>query len=318
MEQDRPQPYKVDEKTYRTQTIERDGERRVRFRHDFLRLDMSNFDLLLKREKETVRYSEKMGKGRARPHYDEHKADSNFYKALVVGGGWRPAELGPVTDLELVPEQWRSLYTQLPGEKDPTFRPGWNELNRDRMLRFTPERMKNAVDAFLACKAEYVPDDGDDISFMFEEGGLMRFNLLVGDPDAPAFVVPTTMRRPESQRRTAFRTNFAYSVDHTQAEGGKTETVMNYSAGTTFFAEHFATIADDPQCSEVLFEQQRVSDEPRAISAVSNDDVPHVPDVRIIPYNDSLRGTLIQTLNPIYQVELASAVVLQYSQTDRE
>lgn len=315
----RPKPYRVDAPINKVQTIEIDGDIRYLFRHDFAALNSSNLEALLQREKDTVRVKEKMTKGRTRDRFDEFKADSQFYKVLIQSGGWRPFEMPPFDDEKFIPAEHRALYSQ---NGSNVWEPGWYELTREQMGGFVPERMKNAVDNFLQCKGEYVATS-TGIAFMYEAGGLMRVRLNIGDPDDPAYKLLLDLRRPDSQRRSNFRQEFAYSIEETKGEGGKIETRINLEQGIKIFDEFFATCVDDPNHSLVVFEDRRSREErglpPRPISAVPSavEEEPE-EEFAVRPYEDSMRGQFITQFNPMFKVEVAAAMVTSFSKTDRE
>lgn len=316
----RPRPYLVDAPVHKTQTVEMDGDIKYIFRHDFAALNAGNIEALLQREKDTTRVKEKLAKGKTRDRYDEHKADSQFYKVLIQSGGWRPASLMPYESDEFIPGEHRGLYAK--NELTNIWEPGWYELTREDMGRFLVERQKNAVDNFLQCKGEYVPT-ATGIAFMYEAGGLMRVRLLVGDPEAPGYKLLFDLRRPDSTRRSNFRQEFAYIIDDTKAEGGKSETKINLEQGIKIFDEFFATCIDDDAHSQVVFTDKRTREErglePVAVSAVPPAEGEVEEEEFVVrPYEDALRSQFLAQFNPMYKVEVAAAMITSFSKTDRE
>lgn len=314
-----PRPYQVDDPIMAVQTPDSIGGNRIVTRHVLAALTRDNFDLLVKREKDTKRVTERVGKDGRRHHSNETEADAVLYRALMEsagkGGGWRPGGLTPVADLEMVEPSHRELFMENTesGMWEPTH---WFEIPVGRMLTLNTERQAAAMQRALMCKAEHAPDELD-ISFMFEEAGVMRMRFLIGDPEEPAYRLLMNIRRPESQRRAKFRDSFAYSIDRTKAEGGKSEMRIDLHQGVGFFDEHFGTILEDPAYSQVTMRAPtRVSDEPTPISAVpvegEDEFVPRVP------YTDSMRGQFLKHFNPYFRVEIASTTVLAFNNTDRD
>lgn len=314
-------PYRIDAKLHAVQTVEYDGENGYLFRHDFLRLDASNFQLLLQHENDTVRRTERLAKGKQRSRFDKSAADKNLYIALVQSGGWRPADLVPYKDGDLIPHEFRGLYQF--NEETQQYEPGWNELTREQMLEFTPERMSAAVDNYLQCKGEYL-GGGSGIDFMFEKGGLMRIRLNIGDPDDPSYKVLLDTRRPESVRRNKFRRDFVYSVEHTKGENAPVEVVMDLQQGVSIFDEHFASVVNDPQHSQVMFNGTAHG---KVEAAIAAGEIPEQPpsivdntngEPNLTPYHDALRNDFLALLNPMFKVEIAAAMMQAFTHTDRE
>lgn len=317
-------PYVVDAPTFKAHTVEKNGDDRFLFQHELLALTAKNFPLLIKKEKETVRVSETISKGRVRPKFEEYKADSNLYKELTQAGGWRPYGLESYKDETLIPKGLRNLYSL--DEKTGEYVPGWNELTRADCLRFTPEKMKNAIDKALACKGEIV-SVGDGIDFMFEQAGTMQVRLLIGDPEKPSYRLLFEMRRPESQRRSQFRDSFAYGVEDRQGDLPKVETVINLRAGAKFFAEHFVTVVnDDTDHNPVVFVDKRTvletiadGETPKPVSAVEVKDESVLETViGVFEYSDDKKQEFLQSFNPEFQVEVAAAVIHHFNKKDQD
>lgn len=308
-------PYVVNQQTYKVMVHESNGDNRYVVMHEFKRLDAGNSDLLVKKEKATIRVRQNVGRGRAKARFDETKADAALYKELIVAGGWRPADLEPVKNEDLISEENRSLYTF--NEDTGEWVPGWNEISRSKCLEITPEKMKFAIDTYLECRAE-VLSVGSGIDFMFEQGGTMRVSLKIGDPDSPSYTLLLEIRRPESGRRNSFKDSFVSSIEDTRGEMAKIETTINLRSGIAFFQEHLATVLEEDEFNPVVFRDDRTvaatvadGDTPTAHSAV--EDLP-----ALTPYTDQKRGDFLKLMNPMFQVEVAAAVVAHFNKTDRE
>jgi hypothetical protein len=297
-------PYLVDAPIHKVQTVEWDGDVGYLFRHDFTPLNASNLALLLQHENDTVRVTEQVAKGQFRSKSRSEPADANLYRALIQSGGWRPAELESYRDEESIPPAARGLYAF--DENSKTWEPGWNELTKDQMAMFTAERMSHAVANLLRCRGEYMPSKGG-IDFMFEQGGLMRVRLDIGDYDEPAYQVLLEARRPESKQRTRFRENFAFAVDHRPETGkkndfGKTSTVIDLEQAVKMFDGQFTGIGTGPEYSQVVF-----------LVPPANGGEPTVA-----PYSDERRSDFLSLINPMFKVEVAAAMVQAFAVTDRE
>jgi hypothetical protein len=321
-ETNRPRPYKVDNPIHKVQTLDEDGDQKYIFRHDFARLDSSNVDLYVKREKDTVRVTEKIGKGRTRPRYHTDDADKEFYRALITGGGYRPYGLDPQRDEGLIAPSAREFYSF--NDDTQLWEPGWKELGKDFFYQLTPEKMGEAIDAWFLCRGRKISQG--TLDFMLEKGGIIPIEFLIGDPDQPAYKLRFDIRRPANKKRTQFREDFAYPVDNSKGDVGKVEMNIDVAQGIRFFDEYFATCPDDPKFGEILFtdyreigegENQR---EPRAISAVPSLDKEESlgADLPVRPYSEELRSDMLQYLLPPYKVEMAAAVVQAFSKTSQE
>lgn len=300
----RPRSYRVDAPVHKVQTLEIDGEIRYLFRHDFTRLDSSNFSLLTQHENDTMRVTEQIAKGQFRQKNRSLPADGNLYKALIQSGGWRPADLESVRDEESIPTSAREIYTR-DGEKG-VWEPGWFELTKEQMSEFVVERQSNAIARMLQANAEYVGAKPGDISFMFEKSGVMRIRLNIGDPEEPAYKLLLEMRRPDSKRRTRFREDFVYNVDHQGKPGkkndfGKTETRIDLEQGYSIFKEFFARPIDDSEHSLIVFGEEL-----------------NAPAVAVRPYTEEDKDNILSMLSPNYMVEVAAAMTAAFSKTDRE
>lgn len=311
-----PRPYRIDNLIHKVETLDTNGDDKYLFRHDFKRLDATNVSLLLEREKNTKRVTEKMTKGRTRNKVNQDDADKTFYSALVTGGGWMPHGLVSYQDKGLIPPSMAKFYTV---DGEGVWQPTWVELDKETMMGLTPEKMGEAIDSWLQCKGKGV--SSGTIDFMFEKGGLMRIGLGIGDFDNPAYKLLLEVRRPDSKRRTRFKEDFAYAVDHSKGgELGKVETIIDLRQGISFFDEYFATIVDDPAYSQVLFEDKRAISEgrdPKPISAVPVENEPE-PEIQVRPYSDDLRTEFITLFNPSFKVEVAAAAIQVFSKTDQE
>jgi hypothetical protein len=302
----RPQPYRVDSPVNRIQTIDADGDTKYLFRHDFLRLDASNVSILLDREKNTKRVTEKMTKGRSRFKLSAEDADKAFYCALVTGGGWRPYGLEPYTDKGLIPPSMIDFYAE--NVPEGRWEPTWKELDKPTMCSLTPEKMTEAIDRWLLSKGK--SEAIGSIDFMFEKGGIMNISLAIGDFDSPAYKLMFQMRRPDSKRRNRFKEDFAYGVDHSKGELGKTEMVIDLRQGISFFDEYFSTVSDLPDYSQVIFEDKR------NVAVGETED----PNRKLLfrPYTDELRSDFLALFNPHFKVEIAAATVQAFARTDQE
>lgn len=313
----RPKPYQIDRLIHRVQTLDMDGDSKFLFRHDFARLDSSNVGILLDREKATKRITEKLGKGRTRARLRNDDADQAFYRALITGGGWRPFDLPEVQDEGLIPTEHRLLYKE--ASADGIWRPGWMELDKETMIRFTSERMSEAIDRWLMAKGSTIATGG--IDFMFEQGGIMKLALAIGDFDTPAYKLLFDFRRPENKRRTRFKDDFAFAIDHSKGEMGKIETVIDLKQGISFFDEYFGSCPDDEAYSQIVFEDKRdfseQGREPEPVSAVPVEGEPE-KKFSVRPYSEELRTDVIKYLNPHFKVELAAAAIQSFSKTDQE
>lgn len=309
----RPNPYRVDAPLKKVQSIEYDGDNPYLIRHDFTRLDASNFALLKQHENDVVRVTEQIAKGQFRSKNRSEPADANLYKALITGGGWRSALWEPCRDEESIPAAARSIYTF--DEEANVWKPGWFELTREEMVGFTQERQSHAIDNMTRCAGEYIATSSSDLGFMFEKSGLMRVLLLVGERDSPAYKLLFDFRRPDDKRRTKFREGFAFGIEHKPQPGkkndyGRTETKIEIEAAVSFFDEYFAAPVDDPEHSLIVFEKPAASAELEASPAHQ------VFDVR--PYQEDDRATFLSLFDPNYKMEAAAAVVGAFSKTDRE
>lgn len=311
-------PYVIDQPTNKVVTIEKNGDTRFLFMHEFKQLNSTNFPLLVKKEKDTVRFSQTIARGKRRPRFDETKADTALYKEIIVGGGWRPYGLEPVKSMDMVLPANRSFYKEDPNTG--TFMPSWQEVARAKCMELTPEKMKRAIDNYLQCSGEVV-SVGEGIEFMFEQGGTMLVKLKIGDPDEPSYQFLIEMRRPDSQRRSNFKDSFAYAVEDTTGEQAKVETVINLRSGATFFSEHFSSLPETENgYNPVMFLDERTvaesvqdGDVPAQRSAVEGNTMEGLK-----PYTDELKSYFMQNMNPMHQVEIAAAVVSHFSKTDQD
>lgn len=317
----RPRPYRVDAPIHKIQTLDEDGDDKYLFRHDFTRLDGNNVGLLLKREKDTKRITEKMTKGRTRAKLRSADADKEFYSALITGGGWRPYGLDPKNDEKLIQPSMHEFYSL--NQETSLWEPGWKEMSREEMLILTSEKMSEAIERWLLCRGKKLSSGG--IDFMFEKGGIMKISLLLGDSDDPAYKLLFELRRPDSKRRTRFKEDFAYAIDHSKGgELGKIETVIDLQQGISFFDEYFATCPNgDPAYSQIVFEDKREFSEggrePQPVSAVPPESGDQQDaELAVRPYSDDLREDLVTHLNPNFKVELAAAAIQSFSKTDQE
>lgn len=300
-EAQRPNPYKIDQKVHKVQSIELDGKERYLIRHDFTRLDSSNIILLTKREKAISRTIEHMGKGRSRRRSNADEAQRSFYCDTILGGGWRPADLIPHRDKEAIEPAHLPLYKE--DAETGIWEPGWFELTQDQMKQFTVERMSNAIENYLRCKGTYIGTG--NIDFMYEKGGQMLISLAIGDFDEPAYKVLFEMRRPESKRRHKFREDFAYQIDETKGDMGKTTIKTDITLGVSVFDEHFLGVKDDPAHSLVVFSKPSALEHPEE-------------ETEVIPYSDEKKPEVISLLNPSFKVEVSAAMIIAFSQTDQE
>lgn len=317
----RPKPYKVDNLIHKVQTFDEDGDDKYIFRHDFKRLDATNVHLLAKREKDTVRVTEKMGKGRSRGRFHSEDADREFYRAFVLGGGYRPHGLDSLTDKGLISPSTEEFYSYK--ETTQLWEPGWKELPKDFFWQLTPEKMGEALDAWFLCKGRKIKTG--NLDFMLERGGIIPIELSIGDPDHPAYKLLFEMRRPASKRRTQFREDFAYSVDESKGDVGKVELNIDIMQGVRFFDEYFATCPNNEQYSEVLFTDYRDAGEgenqrvPRPVSAIPEESKQDTDaNLPVRSYTDEMRDDMIQYLNPNYKVEVAAATIQAFSRTSQE
>jgi len=300
----------VDAPVQKVQTLEYDADIPYIFRHDFTRLDESNFPLLLQHENDTMRVTEQIAKGQFRSKNRSLPADGNLYKALITGGGWRPAELGGVRieefrDEESIPDTVREIYSL--DEISNVWKPGWFPLPKEQMIEFVVERQSNAIANLLRGNGEYIATASAGIAFMFEKSGEMRIRLNVGDPDEPAYKLLMSMRRPDSKRRTRFREDFAFGIDHQPKPGkksdfGKTEIKVDIEQGVSIFKEHFIRPLDDPEHSLVVFGEELNADQPSGVR----------------PYVEADKDSFLSLFSPNYMVEISAALVAAFSKTDRE
>lgn len=316
----RPRPYQVDRAIHKVQTLDEDGDDKYLFRHDFARLDATNVGLLLEREKETKRITEKLGKGRSRGRLRSEKADRDFYTALITGGGWRPFGLEPKAEEGLIEPSMKQYYSL--NSDTNLWEPGWIELDKATMQGLTIEKMSEAIERWLMCKGKKVKSGS--IDFMFEKAGIMKIGLLIGDPDEPAYKLLFEMRRPDDKRRTKFKDDFAYAIDHSKGgEMGKVETIIDLRQGIGFFDEYLSSCPEDEEYSQIVFQDKRdfgeQGREPKQISAVPVEGEEAAVDELVVrPYSEEIRGDLINYLNPHFKVEVAAAVISSFSKTDQE
>ncbi len=299
----RPASYRVDAPLRKVQSVEVDGENRYLFRHDFTRLDSSNFQLLKQHENDTMRESVQVAKGQFRRKTRSIPADSNLYKAIIQGGGWRPAGLEPVRDKDSIPSGAISLYSL--NETTSMWEPGWADLNKEQMSNFVGERQSNAIQNLFDCVGEYV-SSGMGIEFMYEKSGIMKVRLSIPDTEEPAYRLLMEMRRPESKRRLRFKEDFAYNVDHQPKPGkkddlGKTETRIDIEQGVDIFREFFSAPIDDPEHSLIVFGEEL-----------------NFEKCPVRPYTEEDKELFLTTFDPNYMVEIAAAMVGSFSKTDRE
>jgi hypothetical protein len=210
------------------------------------------------------------------------------------------------------------------------------------MCEFDVERMESAIERWFLCKGEIVASGRGfkDVSFIFDKGGVITVRLMIGDPEAPAYRLKLLFRRPEQQRRSGFRDEFAYNVDHTKGEQGKIETVINLKQGVGFTDEHFLGISTEPDTkldgtivyySEVVFSDTRSVEErvaageaPRPVSAVEADETigggtqEQPEDVSFIPYTEALRSRFLQSFHPMYKVEAAATAISSFKSISRD
>jgi hypothetical protein len=340
----RPRPYLVNPATAKVQTLELDGDqRKLLFDHNLSCLNSSNFQLLLEKEKATKRVTEKMTKNRLRRHEPSSKPDAELYKTLIVSGAFRPYGLTETYDEETtIPTRFRPFFE---ANGDGKFHVRPLPVERERMLGFSEERQKNALERYLECKGEVVSiaRDETDISFMFDDGGIMAVRLLIGDPESPAYRLKLLFHRPESTRRTNFKDDFAYGVEYTKGGLGKIETIIDLRQGYSFFQEHFTGISTEPdeqadgtiiEYSEVVFRDTRsletrlaAGQAPRPVSAVDDGEagenaVAESEDtenqVEYVSYCDALRSQFLAEFNPMYGIEAAAAVVQSFGRTERD
>jgi hypothetical protein len=337
----KPRPYWVDQPTTKVQTLEADGDREVVFLHTFAALNAGNQQLIIQREKDTKRVTEKMTKGRVRPRLPkESEANHLFYSALIQGGGFRPKSLpAAVVDKGLIPSEAVQLYKQ---NGDGQWHADFFPLTAEQMKNFSVEYMESAIEQWFKVKGESVASSNSltDISFMFEQGGVIAVRLLIGDPENPAYRLKLLFRRPEQTRRSSFRDDFAYGIEHTKGEVGKLETVINLGQGISFCDEHFLGISTEPDTkpdgtivhySDVVFTDTRSLDErlaageaPRNITAVdptpaaTEEAVAEPEELAFQPYTEGLRLRFLQSFHPMYKVEAAATVISAFKRADRD
>lgn len=298
-------PYRVDAPVHKVQTVEYDGDLAYLFRHDFTRLDTSNYRLLLQHENDTLRVTEQIAKGQFRSKNRSLPADGNLYKAIITGGGWRPAEFEEVRDKELIPDAAQDIYTL--DEETGVYKPGWYSLDKATMSEFVVERQSHAIFNLLRSNGEYIAAKTGGISFMFEKAGEMRVCLNIGDPDEPAYKLLFAMRRPDSKRRTRFREDFAFGVDHqadpkNKKDLGKTEIRVDIEQGVSIFKEYFIHPIDDPEYNSIVFGNELSSDSPSGVR----------------PYTEEDMDLFLSLFSPSHMVEASAALVSSFSKTDRE
>ena len=311
----KPAAYRVDSEIIKVQTLDDDGDNKYLFRHDFARLDSTNLDLLHKREKDTKRFTERMTKGRTRSRFRSDDADVTFYRSLIRGGGWRPHGITAKDNEDLIEPSMKAYYKQ---DENGIWQPTWMELDVATMLKLTPEKMSEAIERWFMCRGKKLASEQGNIDFMFEQGGTMDIEFLIGDFEQPAYRPAFRMRRPDSKRRTKFKEDFAYSIEQIKGDMGKIETVIDLRQAIGFFDEYFITCVDGDQFSEVLITDKTPTNgsEPKAISAVPVEGEEEF--VNLVPYSDRLRTDFLATFNPHYKVEVAAATVQAFARTDQE
>lgn len=295
--------YRVDAPLVRVQTKEYDGSAGYIFRHDFTRLDSSNFHLLAQHQNDTVQVIMKLAKGAQRSKSRSAGADANLYKALITGGGYRPVSCQVVKDEQLIPDSARDIY-QFDEEKKEWV-PGWYELPKEQMATFTHEKMSKAIENLLKCRGEYLPGTG--IEFMFEKAGVMKIRLDIGDFDEPAYRIAAEFRRPESKRRTRFKEDFAYAVERPGVPGSKDnlgtiEISTDYAQAVSVFDEHFSTIVPGEDFNEVLLTKPHTNGGPPELES----------------YSDARKDDFLSMFNPMYKVEMAATMIQAFVGADRE
>lgn len=304
IETTRPAPYRVDAPIHSVETIAVDGDVPYRLRHDFTRLDASNFQLLTQHANDTVSVSEQIARGQFRTKNRSIPADANLYKALITGAGWRVATWEPVRDEALIPADAKSIYAV---NGNGLWNPGWFEVTKEDAASFAAERQSQAVERLSRCNGEYVPAQGLSIAFMFDKAGMMRIRLSIGDKDNPAYKLLFDMRRPDSKRRIRFTEDLWVAVEHTPQPGkkndlGKTVSKLDIEQGVSLFDEYFAAPVDDPDHSQIVFGEELNVESPESVR----------------PYQEDDRASFLAMLNPNYKVEVAAAMIQAFSKTDRE
>lgn len=306
------QHYYVNAPSTKVQTKEMDGQRAMLFEHNLTRLDSENFKLLLERQKRMNAVTENLPGNKQETRLPGAEPNAKLYDQLVLGGGFRPAELpDTLPDVESALPLHRKFYeANGDGKVHAKFLP----FSKEQAGQFILEKKNYVIGMMLEHSAEVVSSNSDpeDIGFMFEKSGTMAVRFIIGDVENPTYRLKLIFRRPEAHQRAQFRQGFLRLIDHRRKGGmGKSEMVYDLQKGFAFFNTYFETVSTEPdieddgtkvEYSEVCF----ITD----TEAAGEKKGPGFET-----YNDSRKADFLKFFNPLFQVESASALVIAFSET---